>query len=146
MPDRTRGYVRRDHDGILPEDLRQADSYRRQMRQPAVTFNDAQQHSVIDILRAGQGAAGYRLHAASVDPTHVHLLMSWADVRPWDAMRRSVKQALTKSLNAHFGRRTWFGRGGSRKRVKDPSHFDHLVTNYLPSHHALFWREDIKLR
>ena len=41
--------------------------------------------------------------------------------------------------------RRWFVVGGSRKRVLDQNHLDHLCTTYLPNHPGIFWREGLPL-
>ena len=56
-------------------------------------------------------------------------------------------QKLKNLLSLFLGRATnrpgqrWFVRGGSRKRVKDRDHLDHLLDTYLPDHRGVFWRE-----
>ena len=40
MPDRDKGYVRRDHEGILPRDPAMAQRYRHRMSRDVVLLND----------------------------------------------------------------------------------------------------------
>jgi hypothetical protein len=73
-------------------------------------------------------------------------LISWADERPWLKIRSGLKTSLTLRLNRDVRRRKhWFVDSASRKQVKDQEHFDHLVTNYLPSHRGWKWREGEEL-
>ncbi|MEM6458853.1 MAG: hypothetical protein AAF710_05620 [Planctomycetota bacterium] len=141
MPDRPRGYVRRDVDGVLPKDDDAAKAYRERMRGDAVLLSGSEQKQVVAVLRSSAEPLSLRFHAVGVDPTHVHALVSWTDGRGWEAIRRSLRSSLTRGLNERVGKRVWFGRGGSRKRVVQPQHFDRLMRAYLPGHHAVFWRE-----
>ena len=141
MPDRKRGYVRRDRDGILPSDPGAAEDYRTRMASGAVEFNRPHQAAVLSVMRESAEPLAVRLHALAVDPPHIHILVGWNDSRPWSRMRSSIRHSITRELNAQFGKRDWLSRGGSRKRVKGRAHFEHLISSYLPGHHALFWKE-----
>ncbi|MBB6430007.1 REP element-mobilizing transposase RayT [Algisphaera agarilytica] len=141
MPDRPRGYVRRDHDGVMPTDETAAAAYRERMSGAAVIWSPEQQALILETLRNATEPLAYRLHAVAVDPTHVHALLSWNDDRDWKGLRSSARHSMTRKLNSTFGKRDWMSRGGSGKRVKDQAHFERLVAGYLPGHHALFWKE-----
>jgi hypothetical protein len=39
----------------------------------------------------------------------------------------------------------WFVKEGSRKWVRSRGHFDYLLTEYLPDHPGVFWREGMAL-
>jgi REP element-mobilizing transposase RayT len=133
MPDRQRGYVRR-HEGILPRDVEMADRYARNAKHAAVKFAAEHQLTAIETLRQAMFHFHCRLHFVATDPTHIHALVSWTGERSWQTNRTSLKRALTLSLKKTFGSRPWLVEGASRKQVRDRSHFDHLVTRYLPSH------------
>lgn len=60
---------------------------------------------------------------------------------------RRLKNVLPTELNRHFktpGKR-WFVHGGSRKRVRNQPHLDHLLERYLPDHPGIYWREMVPL-
>ena len=140
MPDRKQGFVRRGQ-GVLSPDKGLACQYRTDAKQPQITFDGSVQRLVIDELQTAWGYQDCRGHFVATDSTHVHVLVSWPDERPWKRIRSGLKSSLTRRLNQELRRQTWFSDSASRKRVKDQSHFDYLVTEYLPSHHGWKWRE-----
>ena len=93
----------------------------------------------IDVCRR----RGWRLHAVSTDPTHLHWVVSWIGFVRWEAVRQRTKNVLSLLLGRLTGEtgRQWFVREGSRKRVKDRDHLSYLVSEYLPDHRGLSWRE-----
>ncbi len=140
LPDRKRGYVRRDGQGIHEQNLELADKYKEQMTQDVVRFDRALQTRIIESLQETTSFQGLRLHGVATDTSHVHMLISWKDDRKWDSIRRSLKHALTTHLN-HIKKQQWFTRAGSRKQVKDQEHFDYLMLRYLRSHKGVQWFE-----
>ncbi len=140
LPDRSRGYVRR-MQGIQSPDVKMAKCYRRNLKQAVVTFDGRTQR----LLTAGVHEAciflSARCHGVATDGSHVHLLVSWRSDRSWESVSEAIKTALTRRLNKDILRQNWFSKGSSRKRVKDYSHFDYLVTKYLPNHRGLCWSE-----
>ena len=141
MPDREEGFVRR-KEGILPPDEELAREYRGKAGENIVSFNARIQLLLIEETRVACEKQRYRGHCIATDPTHVHALISWPDERPWLKIRSGLKTSLTLRLNREVQRRQhWFVDSASRKQVKDEEHFDHLVTNYLPSHRGWKWRE-----
>ena len=155
MPDRPQGYVRRGR-GPLPPDDERARQYEKNAAQPPVLFDEKVQDALIAASREAAAHQDFRLHCIATEPTHVHVLVSWEDDRTWQRMRTGLKQSLTRTLNRALGsraglpaaiegkrgdQRRWFSGGASRKRVRDRDHFDHLINDYLPSHHGAFWRE-----
>ena len=140
MPDRPRGYVRR-HEGILPSDQGMAKRYRNNAKDdPAKMLADCQL-AAIEILCEGVKHIDCRLHFVATDETHVHALVSWRGPRTWQQNRASLKKALTIRMKEKVGNRRWLSEGASRKQVRDRTHFDYLVTQYLPSHRGWKWCE-----
>jgi REP element-mobilizing transposase RayT len=142
MPDRRRGFVRRQR-GILPTDNALADEYRRRAKFAAATFCEPTQLLAIEELQVAFSKQGCRGHFIATDPSHIHILISWRDERPWQKMRSGLKQSLSRRLKS-VEPREWFCEGGSRRRVMERKHFDHLMSNYLPSHRGWKWREGEK--
>lgn len=118
-----------------------AEAYRNRMTQDAVTLTNRQQQWIADEPQTAAPHRDWRLHAAAIVPTHVHVLVTWRSDRPQAEVSAAIRQSLTRRLNREVGKRTWFGRSGSRKRITDRKHFDHLVGTYLPGHPGVFWRE-----
>ncbi|MEL7087176.1 MAG: hypothetical protein AAGL98_01840 [Planctomycetota bacterium] len=140
MPDHRRGYVKRKQ-GVLPRDTEMADRYRAKQREPAAWFGEDHQSRMIQTIKAAGPHLDAVAHAAACEPTHVHVLISWAHERTWKSMRTSVRSAMSRSLNQAFGQRSWFADSPSRKRVGDPEHFDYLVLAYLPRHGGVCWAD-----
>ena len=139
MPDRPRGYVKSKR--LLRPNARVAEAYRKRQRESVARFDETAQDLIVDELQNAAEFRRFRLHGIATDPTHVHLLVSWDDERPFEEVRRGVRESVTRRLSEHE-RRTWFSHRGSRKRVHDRGHFEHLMTRYLPSHRGLCWFED----
>jgi REP element-mobilizing transposase RayT len=99
------------------------------------------QRLLIDEVHVACRCQIYRCHFVATEPTHIHVLVSWPDDRPWERARTGLKTSLTRRLNRHAQRRSWFCEGASRKRLKDRGHFDYLVGEYLPSHGGWKWQE-----
>jgi hypothetical protein len=106
-----------------------------------VRFHARLQRVVIDELQTAWVHQKCRGHCVATDSTHVHVLVSWPDERPWKRIRSGLKSSLTRRLNREFRRQIWFSDSASRRRVKGRSHFDYLVSQYLPSHCGWKWRE-----
>ena len=140
--DHPRGYVRRGQ-GILSPDLDQALRYDLQAKEPPVLFTADHQQVLLWIVSDACQRRGWRLHQLACEPSHVHILVSWRDFLRWEDVRGKLKNLMSRELGRQFsapGRR-WFVTGGSRKRVRDRRHFEHLMQRYLPSHRGLVWRE-----
>ncbi len=141
MPDREEGFVQRKK-GILPPDDELAAAYRGRAKEDEVHFDSRIQLLLIEESRLAFEKQRYRGHYVATEPTHVHVLASWPDERPWLKIRSTLKSSLTRRLNRDVERRDkWFVENASRKQVKDDEHFDHLVSTYLPSHGGWKWRE-----
>ena len=138
MPDRREGSVhwRR---GEQPADAELADAYRRRQRQTSVCFDHEKQRVLIDQWLEAAEHQELIAYAAATDPTHLHLLVGWRGGREPEVLQRSVKRSLSVRMNREFGERTWFTRGGHRRRVRERGHFDHLVRVYLPGHVGWKW-------
>ena len=143
MPDREEGFVRRG-EGVLPPDEELAHQYRTDARQQEVAFDSRLQQLLIDEIRSACDHQQCSAHYVATEMTHVHVLVSWSDQRPWKQIRSGIKSSQTRRLNRDVRRRTWFVDSASRKQVKDQSHFDYLVGKYLPSHRGWKWREGVE--
>ncbi|MGD9636540.1 MAG: hypothetical protein AB7G28_02985 [Pirellulales bacterium] len=141
LPDRPQGYVRRG-EGILPTDHKRAKQYAKAALEELVEFHAEAQRVAIDTLREAVTHIGCRVHFVSTDGAHIHALVSWRGPRTWLQNRNSIKRSLTIQLKRRCGRRTWLSEGASRKRVRDPGHFDYLVGTYLPRHVGWKWGEE----
>ncbi|MEN6452252.1 MAG: hypothetical protein ABFC96_17310 [Thermoguttaceae bacterium] len=139
MPDRDEGFVRRER-GLMPPNRELADAYRRRATEDRVVLEARIQLLLIEEARIAFGKQRYRGHYIATDPTHVHILASWADDRLWNKIRNGLKSSLTRRLNRDVSRRNrWFVDSASRKRVMDNVHFE--VNTYLASHRGWKWRE-----
>jgi REP element-mobilizing transposase RayT len=141
MPDRDEGFVRRDQ-GILPPDEALAAQYRDRAKEDEVVFDARLQLLLIEETRITCEKQRYRGHYVVTEPTHLHVLASWPDERPWLKIRNGLRSSLTRRLNRDVRQRDkWFVESASRKQVKDDDHFEHLVNTYLPSHRGWKWCE-----
>jgi hypothetical protein len=141
MPDREEGFVRRKQ-GIVPADEELARKYEGRAIEEEVWFDSDAQLLLIAEARIACEKQRYRGHCIATEPTHLHVLVSWPDERPWLRIRSGLKTSLTRRLNRDVrNRRHWFVDSSSRKQVREQSHFDHLVNTYLPSHCGWKWRE-----
>jgi REP element-mobilizing transposase RayT len=104
-----------------------------------VLFAAVQQDLLIEAVLGTGAPLDATIHAIATEPTHIHVLVSWAHSRTFRSMRASIRGAMTRVLNERFGKRTWFSDSPSRKRVLDHEHFDHLILEYLPSHRGVTW-------
>jgi REP element-mobilizing transposase RayT len=139
--DHPRGYVRHGK-GILPPNAEQAKAYDKRAADLPALFGDADQAAIASIAADACIRRDWRLHAIALEPSHVHILMSWKDDTRSDSVCGKLKNLISRELNLGLAtKRKWLSRGASRKRVNDRGHFDHLVLNYLPKHGGLFWKE-----
>ena len=138
MPDRAQGYVKSKR--VLEFDLDAAIRYRSRQLEETVCFNAHVQAVLIDELRVASQHRRYRLHGVATDPSHLHVLLSWIDERGFELVRRGVRESITRRLNT-LERRRWLIHRGSRRRIRDHRHFDHLMESYLPSHRGACWFE-----
>jgi hypothetical protein len=138
MPDRAQGYVKRNR-GILAPDSAMAGRYRLAMAEEVVEFTSEIQLAILDVVLESREIQRFEVYFVSTEDTHVHLLVGWRDERSWLHMRSIIKSSISRHLNKVFGKREWTSEGGSRKRVKDRSHFDYLVGHYLPKHSGWKW-------
>ncbi|HEX5104156.1 MAG TPA: hypothetical protein VFV87_10115 [Pirellulaceae bacterium] len=141
MPDVDDGYVTRD-DGHLPQDTAMAARYRDLMVEEEVTFTEDQEQTMIDEVHVAAGKQKFRVHYIATEPTHIHILVSWKDDRPFEKLRASIRQSISRRLGKDYERRTWLSEGGSRRKVSSQEHFDYLVAIYLPKHGGWKWSEE----
>jgi len=141
-PSHPRGYTQRGK-GYQPPDPKKAEEYDDCAKFPKVHFDQMVQEILIlgayDICQR----RGWRLHAVGTDPSHVHVIVSWRGFRPWHDVMDKLKNILSLLLGRATGKagHRWFVANGSRKRVMNRDHLNYLVTQYLPDHPGVFWRE-----
>jgi len=139
LPDRSQGYVHWSR-GREQANTALAQCYRKQQKDFTAELTDPLQKEVIAELIETARLVEFRLHFVAADPTHVHVLASWADDRSWERLKRSIRRSMSVRLN-RWRRRKWFSRGGNSRRVESQKHFDHLVSSYLPAHQGWKWCE-----
>jgi REP element-mobilizing transposase RayT len=140
LPDHSRGYVRRKV-GVLAMDVEMGQRYRENLAGEAVYFDAKLQSRLVEGVLYACGCINVRCHAIATDSSHIHLLLSWKHERPPLSVSLAIKTSLTRRLNEKYDQRTWFSKGGSRKRVTDQDHFDYLMNVYLPRHRGAAWFE-----
>jgi hypothetical protein len=146
-PDHPRGYTKRG-EGIHPPDTEMAEQYDRNAKQDAAIFDDQAQREILLLAHSICDEETWRMEAAGFDETHTHLILSWRKFNRWEEVGRRLKNLLSLKLNRlrNTPGRRWFVRGRSApRRVKDQSHFDYLLDEYLPSHPGLFWKRGQEL-
>lgn len=145
--DNPRGYVQRGKGGVQPPNTRLARHRAMIAACPPMLFDEHQQNLLLDCAQEMCATFNWRLHAASVTATHMHLLISWSrrDTRVRE-ISTLLKRKLGNRLSRHKGTRgnRWFSRGADETHVRDRKHFDHLRNEYLPRHieqGGVCWRE-----
>jgi len=142
MPDRDEGYVRRG-EGVLPPDPEMAHQYDRNSKEEGVFFDEHTQRLIIQSVLDAAPFQSFRTHSISTDNTHIHILVSWTSGRELAKVSQSIKTSITRALNTALHKRTWLSDGGDQKQVVDAEHFDYLITDYVPKHTGLKWREGV---
>jgi len=140
--DNPRGFVRSTA-RLLPPDTEMADHYDQNASEEPVLFDRRSQQILIWAFSDACQRREWRLHGIATEPTHVHLMVSWKGDAGWSHVRDRLKNVASLLLGRKLSRpgRRWFSRKGSRKRVEDQTHYDHLMRNYLPKHSGLCWQE-----
>ena len=141
MPDRPRDHVKKGQD-VLPSDPEQARRYRARQKEAAVSFASPEQRLIIGESIIAADKRRFRLHGVATELTHLHVLLSWHDERAFELLRRGVRESISRCLNTHE-RHRWLEQGSSRIQVREQSHFDYLMTTYLPKHSGWKWRENV---
>jgi REP element-mobilizing transposase RayT len=133
--DNPRGFVKHDQ-GIQLPDADRAEFYESQALQEPVLFDESHKEVIFWIVADACARRSWRLHGIAAEPTHVHILVSWHGFQDWQKIRAKFKNLMSLELGRYFNDsgRHWFSREGSRKRVQDRKHFDHLINAYLPKH------------
>lgn len=140
LPDREQGYVHWKK-GLLLPDPELAELYRDNMSSDEVNFDHTKQKLLLVEVATASEYQQFRFHAAATEITHVHVLVSWNDVRRPIKLRDSIKQSLTRRMNREYEKRKWLVKGASRSHVRDQEHFDYLMRVYLPKHRGWKWEE-----
>lgn len=138
LPDKPKGYVRR-KEAVLPANADKADTYRGQMKYPAVTFDEPIQRLLIEAVQSTAPFLDVAFRLIATEPSHLHVLLQWEHDRSWDKLRASIKIKLSKVLKEEIGNRPWLSEGASRKQVKEDEHLHYLENEYLPGHRGWKW-------
>ena len=143
-PDHRRGYVHHT-DGLLPPDPLMATWHDAHAKFQPVPFDDEIQRILISGSHDICTRRSWRLHACGMDPTHLHLMVSWRPFTSCADVLNKLKNVLSWQLGQQVGPvgRRWFVRGGSMRRVANIGHFTYLVRRYFPDHPGLFWPRGI---
>jgi hypothetical protein len=160
--DHDRGYIQHDR-GLSPSDRGLAKWRADRATQPPARFEAATHDLLHDLARTVTHADEATLHAVSVTPTHVHLLLSFATPAcccPWreaagsnpsssafcgkscDARKHAHKVAvhLKRVAGGRLSQQTqqpgrkWFSRGEDITPIRDRKHYLHHIETYLPKH------------
>jgi hypothetical protein len=150
--DHPNGYVQRD-EGLKPpsENLRRWRS-EHALHEP-VRFSKELQSLIIDVVEHISIEKCARLHAVAATRTHVHSLISfrspacicgvsehcWRNCASRAFAEKFIiraKQKCGQAIAQHQQTkgRPWFSRGWDLTPVRNKSHFDYLITTYLPKH------------
>jgi len=111
-----------------------AQRYRQQQKEAAVEFDQSHFTLMRDTTFETQSHIDVTIHGVAADRTHYHVAVSWDHDRAFEAIRTSIRSALSRALNMRFGKRTWFSDSPSRRQVKDYGHLDWLLLDYFPGH------------
>jgi hypothetical protein len=148
MPDRPRGFVQKGR-GIQPKNDALAGAYRGAAKHEPFEFDVEAQVRLIGKAMAVCHGESWRLHGASTEPTHLHVLTSWQDSSvAFQSVRGRIKNLLSLDLSRRAGitGRPWFAGEASRRRVRDDAHFRYLLDVYLPKHGGVQWYEGLGWR
>ena len=140
MPDREEGFVRKGK-GLQPPDKELNAYYHFDAAESEILFDPDIQLALLDEAQIAAVKQNFRLHYVATETTHVHVLVSWKDDRPWSRLRASIKSSFSRRLSRDFKRRTWLSENASRRHVEKQEHFDYLVNVYLPDHRGWKWCE-----
>jgi hypothetical protein len=117
------------------------------LTQPVVHFDGMMQRILIVGTHDVCARRGWHFYGSGSDPTHFHAAVGWDGFVEWQVVRDKLKNLLSLFLARWTGiqGRTWFVEGGSRKRVCDREHLDHLLNTYFPDHRGVFWKVGMPL-
>lgn len=142
QPSDPRGFVQ-EGQGVQQPNDELARAYDDAADQPAVQFDHTLQAHLIEIAYDVCSRRQWQLHGAATEPTHLHVLVSWADESEWSHVRGKIRNIISTELAKRYASpgRKWFSQGASRKRVRNKDHFDYLMGTYLPKHGGRQWYE-----
>jgi hypothetical protein len=132
-----RGWMQRGKPGLQPTDEGLARHRDQRANHPPARFDTTLQPVGLAMARDLCEKRNWRLHGASVTPTHIHLLVSCHDAAcAPSAMAHTAKRLLGMRFSQTRGTpgAKWFARGHDERTVKDREHFDYLMHDYLPKH------------
>lgn len=113
-------------------------------RWDSAVFGAEMQSALVDMAIEACWRRGWRCHAAAVNDTHVHMVVSWREEVDAVHVQNTLKRVLgwrAAKVSGTEGRR-WFSDGGIPKRVRDNDHLVYLVHAYLPDQGGVFRKEE----
>ncbi|MBX3427404.1 MAG: hypothetical protein KF688_17125 [Pirellulales bacterium] len=124
---------------LLPDRV-VAERFRHAGDAPEACFDDALQRQLLAETNIAAGQEGFRVHVAAADATSLHVVVSWNDDRPWEEIRRAVRDSIVRRLRA-TGQRTWLSHRGTRRRIVDQGDYDRHVAQLLSRPRSWKWSE-----
>jgi len=112
-------------------------------RWPTVHFSVDEQSQILILVRDIGEKRNWRCHAVAINPTHMHMIVSWRSAHTAAVVRHTYKRLLglrMARLRKQPGRQ-WFSEGGRPSRIKDHDHLSRLLDFYLPKQGGTLWRE-----
>lgn len=140
LPDRMEGSYHWKR-GYQPQNIKLGHEYATKQKEVTARFGAVEHRVIIGAILAASAFQDLRLHFATVDDTHIHILASWRGRRDERLVQQRLKYSITRQLNQQCARRTWLSKDGHRRYVNNELHFDQLRDEYLPSHMGLSWDE-----
>ena len=126
MPGDARGWAD-DRGAIREPNARLARVAAGLMRGTSVVLTCAQRDTVERVIHEHCDFRGWTLHAATCRTTHVHVVVTAAERTP-DEVLGSLKARCSRQLSHRAkGPRTWWTRGGSRRRIYDTRSLENVV-------------------
>ncbi len=135
----TRGWVKKNHNGIQPPDRWLERQSRARMIEGAVELTTDQRTLVEETIRQHCTVRNWSLRAVNARTNHVHVVVT-ADREPdvvmnqfkaWCSRLLSDAAGLTKSVATKAGRRHWFTEGGDKQIVNDETHLRNAIKYVL---------------
>jgi len=112
-------------------------------QQAPMEFSTDQQQTLLKFFREICTKRSWRAHAAGMNLTHIHLVVSWTNESDPDKVKNRLKNLLALLLNRNddrVGRRVFAKKAGDR-RVRGMRHLNFLKNSYLRNQGGLYWWE-----
>lgn len=130
LPGDERGWVEDGEPGIKAADTDRKQQAQSLMTDPPVILSPAQRQIVTETIEAHCRIRGWTLHAVNARTTHVHVILTAANVLPEEAMRQ-LKAWCSRRLSEATGeKRRWWTEHGSTKWINDDAYF-HEAVDYV---------------